>query len=294
MRLLTRWRYAESGRRDLRLDFLRGYAVFAMIADHVAGISWFSPFTGGNRFVTSAAEGFVLLAGLVLGMVYGPRITRDGWLAAADPLLRRAAVLYGVTVGLTLTFVALFQLTELRLWLDRAYGLGLADPVELVVGTLTLHFVYHGTDILLLYCVLIAATPLLLLALSRGRWPLVLAGSWLIWLIHQFYPSQVAIPWTVTNAYYFPVAGWQVIFVSALTLGFYHRQAARFFSRVPPPVWLAVFSVGLAYLILIQRFHDTGRLAPLPVLGLLAGDLYYRVFDKPAVAIGWPASPTRS
>ena len=286
MGLLTRWRYAEDGRRDLRLDFLRGYAVFAMVCDHVAGISWFSPFTGGNRFVTSAAEGFVLLAGLVLGMVYGPRIARDGWLAAADPILRRAAVLYGVTVGLTLIFVVLFQFTELRLWLDRAYGLGLTDPVELVVGTLTLHFVYHGTDILLLYCVLIAVSPLLLLALSRGRWPLVLAGSWLVWLAHQFYPAQVAIPWTVTNAYYFPVAGWQVIFVGALIVGYYHRQVARALSRVPAGVWLTVFSIGLAVLIVIQRAHDTGRLAGWPILGPLAGDLYFQVFDKRSVAIG--------
>ena len=281
-----RWWYAEDGRRDLRLDFLRGYAVFAMVCDHVAGISWFSPFTGGNRFVTSAAEGFVLLAGLVLGMVYGPRIARDGWLAAADPILRRAAVLYGVTVGLTLVFVGLFQFTDLRLWLDRAYGLGLTDPVELVVGTLTLHFVYHGTDILLLYCVLIAVSPLLLLALSRGRWPLVLASSWLVWLAHQFYPAQVAIPWTVTNAYYFPVAGWQVIFVSALIVGFYREDAARFFRKLPAGVWLGVFSVGLAVLIVIQRAHDTGRLAPWPILGPMAGDLYYQVFDKRSVAIG--------
>ncbi|HZO33387.1 MAG TPA: OpgC domain-containing protein [Chloroflexota bacterium] len=286
MQQIRQWRYPADGRRDLRLDFLRGYAVFAMISDHVAGISWFSPFTGGNRFVTSAAEGFVLLAGLVLGMVYGPRIARDGWLAAADPILRRAAVLYGVTVGLTLIFVALFQFTELRLWLDRTYGLGLADPVELVVGTLTLHFVYHGTDILLLYCVLIAVSPLLLLFLSRGRWPLVLAGSWFIWLAHQFYPAQVAIPWTVTNAYYFPVAGWQVIFVSALIVGYYREQAARFLSRVPVGAWLGLFSVGLAVLIVIQRAHDTGRLASWPVLGPLAGDLYYQVFDKPSVAIG--------
>ena len=284
--LLMGWRYAEVGRRDLRLDFLRGYAVFAMVCDHVAGISWFSPFTGGNRFVTSAAEGFVLLAGLVLGMVYGPRIARDGWLAAADPILRRAAVLYGVTVGLTLVFVGLFQFTELRLWLDRAYGLGLTDPVELVVGTLTLHFVYHGTDILLLYCVLIAVSPLLLLALSRGRWPLVLAGSWLVWLAHQFYPAQVTIPWTVTNAYYFPVAGWQVIFVSALIVGFYHEQVARFLGKLPVGAWLAIFAVGLAVLIVIQRAHDTGRLAAWPILGPLAGDLYYQVFDKRAVALG--------
>ena len=99
-----------------------------MICDHVAGISWFSPVTGANRFVTSAAEGFVLLAGLVIGLVYGPRIARSGWSAAADPILRRAAVLYGVTVGLTLLFVGLFQFTELKLWLDRAYGLGLDRP----------------------------------------------------------------------------------------------------------------------------------------------------------------------
>jgi hypothetical protein len=284
--LLTRWRYAEDGRRDLRLDFLRGYAVFAMICDHVAGISWFSPFTGANRFVTSAAEGFVLLAGLVLGMVYGPRIATSGWLAAADPILRRAAVLYCVTVGLTLVFVGLFQFTELKLWLDRAHGLGLADPVELVVGTLTLHFVYHGTDILLLYCVLIAVSPPLLLFLSRGRWLPVLAASWLIWLAHQFYPAQVAIPWTVTNAYYFPVASWQVIFVSALVVGFYRERVARLFSRVPVVIWLGAFSIGLAVLIVLQRAHDTGRLASWPILGPLAGDLYYQVFDKPSVAIG--------
>lgn len=286
MRLLTSWRYAEAGARDQRLDFLRGYAVFAMICDHVAGISWFSPFTGANRFVTSAAEGFVLLAGLVIGLVYGPRIARSGWMAAADPILRRASVLYVVTVGLTLVFVGLFQFTELKLWLDRAYGLGLTDPVELVVGTLTLHFVYHGTDILLLYCVLIAVSPLLLLALSRGHGLWLVLGSWAVWMVHQFYPQQVAIPWTVTNSYYFPVAGWQVIYVNALVIGYYRAAVVKQLQRVPVGVWLALFSVGLTFLIVIQRAHDTGRLASWPILGPLAGDLYFQVFDKPSVAIG--------
>ncbi len=73
-RWLDRWRYREQGHRDTRLDLLRGYAVFAMICDHATNISWFSPFTGGNRFVVSAAEGFVFLAGLVVGMVYGGRM----------------------------------------------------------------------------------------------------------------------------------------------------------------------------------------------------------------------------
>jgi hypothetical protein len=283
---LASWRYPATDRRDSRLDFLRGFAVFAMICDHVAGISWFSPVTGANRFVTSAAEGFVLLAGLVIGMVYGPRIARSGWSAAADPILRRAAVLYSVTVGLTLLFVGLFEFTDLKLWLDRAYGLGLTDPIQLVLGTLTLHFVYHGTDILLLYCVLIAVAPLILLALHRGYWLAVLAVSLLIWLGHQFYPDEVMIPWTVTNAYYFPVAAWQIIFVTALVVGYYRERVSTVLRRVPIGGWLVFFALSVLLLILIQRAHDRAQLAAWPIFGRLAGDLYFVVFDKPSVAIG--------
>lgn len=283
---LASWRYPATDRRDSRLDVLRGFAVFAMICDHVAGISWFSPVTGANRFVTSAAEGFVLLAGLVIGMVYGPRIARSGWSAAADPILRRAAVLYSVTVGLTLLFVGLFEFTDLKLWLDRAYGLGLTDPIQLVLGTLTLHFVYHGTDILLLYCVLIAVAPLILLALHRGHWLAVLAVSWLIWLGHQFYPAEVMIPWTVTNAYYFPVAAWQIIFVTALVVGYYRERVSASLRHVPIGAWLVFFALSVLLLILIQRAHDRAQLAAWPVIGRLAGDLYFVAFDKPSVAIG--------
>ena len=58
LRSLRAWRY-EGGKRDLRLDLLRGFAVFAMVVDHIGGP--FSPFyliTGGNRFFVSAAEAY--------------------------------------------------------------------------------------------------------------------------------------------------------------------------------------------------------------------------------------------
>src|SRR3954471_12583853 len=32
--------YVPGGRRDLRLDFLRGFCALAMIIDHVGGASW--------------------------------------------------------------------------------------------------------------------------------------------------------------------------------------------------------------------------------------------------------------
>ncbi|MDP9371380.1 MAG: OpgC domain-containing protein, partial [Chloroflexota bacterium] len=72
------WRYAEPGGRDLRLDLLRGFAVFAMAVDHLGGPSWLYALTGGNRFFVSAAEGFVFISGVVAGIVYGARARRDG------------------------------------------------------------------------------------------------------------------------------------------------------------------------------------------------------------------------
>lgn len=35
-RRIADWPYAESGKGDRRLDFLRGYCVFAMAVDHLA------------------------------------------------------------------------------------------------------------------------------------------------------------------------------------------------------------------------------------------------------------------
>src|SRR5205823_4301125 len=101
------WQYVPAGRRDLRLDFLRGYCAFAMIIDHMGGASFLYPLTGGNRFFVSAAEGFIFLSGMLVGFIYGPRIAQRGLEEVQLHVLRRAATLYGVTLGLTFTFVGL-------------------------------------------------------------------------------------------------------------------------------------------------------------------------------------------
>src|ERR1700712_5266558 len=76
--------------RDPRLDLLRGFCVFAMIVDHIGGTSWLYTITGGNRGPVTAAEGFVFLSGLVLGIVSCQRLLRDGFQAAVRSTLARA------------------------------------------------------------------------------------------------------------------------------------------------------------------------------------------------------------
>src|SRR5262249_10366614 len=98
------WRYGESGRRDRRFDLLRGYCVFAMTVDHLDAPTWLYVLTGGNRFFVSAAEGFLFISGLVMGVVYRPIAERIGLAAAAAKALKRALLLYAVTVLATIGF----------------------------------------------------------------------------------------------------------------------------------------------------------------------------------------------
>jgi len=96
------WRYGAASdagsRRDLRLNLLRGFAVFAMVADHIGGeSSWLYAVTGGDRFFVSAAEAFVVLSGLTMGIVYTGVFARGGSRAVLAKALRRGYRLYVLT-----------------------------------------------------------------------------------------------------------------------------------------------------------------------------------------------------
>jgi hypothetical protein len=217
--------------RDPRLDLLRGFCVFAMIVDHVGGTSWLYVLTGGNRGPVTAAEGFVFLSGLVLGMVSRRRVERDGLRAAIRSSLARAWTLYGLTVALTLIFVALTVDTDLAIWVDRSLLGEITSWPALVTSAVLLRFTWHGTDILALYALLLAASPLALFLLAEGRHWRLLGGSWALWLMFQVAPEQAVIPWPIEHATTFPFAAWQALFVSALVVGYRREELAAWIAR---------------------------------------------------------------
>ncbi len=261
------WAYAIPGSRDYRLDLLRGFFVFAMVVDHIGGDSALTTLSGNNQFLVSAAEGFVFVSGLLLGIVYGGRVRKLGLRGGLLAVLHRAAFLYVTVVGLTLAFIGLLLVTEVPLWMDRASGLGVAHPLEAVVGALTLHYSYHGSDILLIYVLLVGAAPVVFYLMASGRTAYVLAGSWLLWGLYQVYPEQAQLPWPIANSI-FPFSAWQALFYTGLALG-YHRARlgalTRFLGRAPVFAALAAASVGLIYL---SHLHQAGQLAELGIPGL--------------------------
>jgi len=232
LRALSYYSTADfANRRDLRVDFLRGFCIFAMVVDHFGGDSWLYALTGGNRFYVSAAEGFIFISGFIMGQAYRAKRDRSGLPAAMGDALRRARTLYVATVAMTLIFSALFLYTDVTLWTGRDFGLGIDSWQEITVAALTLHYTYHGTDILAMYTLLLLAAPFFLLLLSIGEWWLVLIPSWLLWLAYQFYPEEAAVPWYIRHGENFPIAAWQVLFVTGHVLGFYRGALTAWLER---------------------------------------------------------------
>ena len=86
------WAYQGSATRgrDLRIDFLRGWAMVIMVVAHTEVFSVFNLFTSERLGLISGAEGFVLFSGFVLGQVYRPRLRIDGWITSIYRLWSRA------------------------------------------------------------------------------------------------------------------------------------------------------------------------------------------------------------
>jgi hypothetical protein len=257
----------------MRLDLLRGFCVVVMVADHIGGErSWLYVMTGGNRFFTSAAEGFVLISGIVMGTVYRNVIVREGMNAMLRKVLKRAGFLYVLTVGLTLAFALLSYL------MDNAWSRGMtpARPLEFLLGVGTLHRSYPVTDVLMLYTLLVFAAPPLLYLLGTGRTRLALAGAWGLWLLWQISPQEVQFPWNVVDGG-FPFAAWQLPFAMGVIIGYHRERIARDVSS-SMRVGIVVAGSVIAVLLIVAfqlTIADRASSQPSALAWLLSSDLVF-------------------
>ena len=253
--LSRQWHYVQRDARDLRIDFLRGFCAFAMVVDHLGGASFLYPLTGGNTFYASAAEGFIFLSGLMVGLINGRRIDRDGLATVQLRLLRRALTLYAVTLGLTFVFVGLSRLAGMP-WLQDVEPL----TPQLAVSLITLHHTYYLVDVMLLYTLLLAISPLALLLLHARHTRWLVGMSVALWAAHLAFSAQATVPWEIVNNDTFRVSAWQLWFFGGMAIG-YHWDAVRArFGRIPRVPALAVLvalAMGLVVLRLIGPTDST-------------------------------------
>jgi hypothetical protein len=245
---INAWRY-EVGKRDLRLDLLRGFAVIAMVADHIGGErSWLYAITGGDAFFVSAAEIFMFISGLLMGIIYAGVIARQGLGAALMKSLQRAWTLYLMTVTLTLTLMALSA------QLGLGWGSGVTDTTwpGFIVSVLTLHRTIYLTDILLLYTLLVIAAAPVFVLLVHAQTAYVLVGSWGLWMLWQFAPQHVQIPWSIADNSVFNFPAWQALFVTAMVIGYHRQRLEQYWARVSERMVLGISGAFVAAVIAVH------------------------------------------
>ncbi len=137
----------EKTSRILALDLLRGYFLVVIIIDHLFRFpSLFEIFTGRGQLWVSAAEGFFIISGLLVGYIYKSQI-RTNPQAVFKKIWKRAVKLYLLSIGLTILFTAwgwILNSTEVK---TGIWPLGY-DPLLMFTKVFILQYVYGWADFL--------------------------------------------------------------------------------------------------------------------------------------------------
>ena len=248
------WAYdpTVAGKRDLRLDFLRGLAICSMVVNHLESRSYFNRITQGNIYASSA-EGFVFLSGFVLGMVTLGRIGKLGWKPAMVKLVERAGTLYCVSFIL----MAVLGLASIFApgWTRPAFEEAPGSWWQILLAAATFRLAPPVIDILQLYVVCLLVSPLIFWLLDRGLWMPVLAGTWGLWLIQQTHPYALSIEPLNRDHHYFVFAGWQILYVNGLLMGYYRHKIGRLWQKIPK-IPLLIVMLGIVIAAMIAAKYD--------------------------------------
>jgi len=204
-------------RRILAFDLMRGFFLLVIMIDHIELYpSGLDLFTGKGRLWASAAEGFFFMSGLLIGMMYKRRL-HFGMRFIFKKMWLRAAELYIVGVGLTFLFLA---------WAIFTHHTNVKDSLPVPFDwahyswqALTMRFTYGWADFLVRFAILMFFAPFVFYLVAKRRWWLALAGIVTVWLFRgQNFTMS-----------------WQLIFNSAIVVGFYWPKIEEWFRTLKKP-----------------------------------------------------------
>jgi hypothetical protein len=221
----------SASRRDLRLDFFRGLALWFIFIDHVPSTA-IGNLTFRNFGFSDATEIFVFISGYTAAIVYGASLRKDGFVFMTLQVLKRCWQLYAAHILLFVFFIA--QITWVSVRFDNAsfieelnVGQFHENPQESIIQALILRYRPVNLDVLPLYMALLAGMPLCLWLLTRSRL-LTLFVSLALWLGVQRFKWAFPV-YEAGDSWLFNPLGWQVLFViGALCAS----------ARDEDPVWL--------------------------------------------------------
>ena len=228
--------------RLLTLDTLRGAMLVLLAFDHYGGAV--RNITYEPLGFVSAAEGFIFLAGLMLGFIYIKKMTENPSLVI-QKLLRRTFKIYLVYVAVLLSFLTVLHFApNYAVYWQELLPLGFTDNTRTAMGALSVIYQTSYIGILALYVVFFLASPLFLWLFAKGYAKALLIVSALLYLIQPFGGDALfSKVFLYANYNYFT---WNFLFVLGIYFGYRYQKGALNLSFKPKylvPVIVLVVSI---------------------------------------------------
>jgi len=309
------------------LDGMRGSFLLFMTLSHMVlqGGLFLQNFHFRQLMFTESAQGFIFISGLLAGIVQGGRFLKKGERVMRRSILSRMLELWIYTTALVaLAWLARDLLPEgIPAWKNWLGLSGFEDPFRILAVT-TFLFQPTFADILPQYVVYLGLGLAIIPAVMRGRWLLVMALSFLSWMVAQTGINgllSTPLDHLVTAGdvqglrVAFDVFGWQILFVSGMVLGALTASREIAWDKVFRPdrfdLPLAALLVVLFFLPLrvatahgllpvelvkpFSAMEQRSNLGPVYVLNFLgvAGLVSWMMIAGPVCQIAWVATASR-
>lgn len=261
-----------ASKRFHALDLLRGLFIVIIIADHLS--RWPSALgllSGQGILWVTAAEGFVIISGLLVGYIRGNKAKDTSLRTVSVTLWRRALTLYfWAVLGSILYTAALWNLSLV----GGAPGLPIekGDWSALIIESITLHYTFLWVFFLKYYAIFLAAAPLAIWLLRNGK-------AWLVGLLSLV---LLGIGSLTGNK----VLEWQFVFFIPVIAGYYMPHIQHWWQRLTTDSRqvLATSIISLTFVTIALSAIS----AYLPEMSLLLDRVNTNVFTKDSMGL-WRA-----
>ena len=227
-------------RRIIELDLLRGFFIVVIILDHLQ--FWPSPWqyiTGQGRLWASAAEGFFIISGLLIGYL---RVYKDKHVplrSISEKLLKRAATLWlwCVIITILVTALTVFLPGNNSLLPALPEEAILQSPIAFLWNAITMNYSSDWIYFLRLYAIMLALSPLFIWLVRKKHALTALGLSLGVYLISLAFGYEEA------------AMQWQVLFFGAAFIGWKLETILAWFRERPLLRTVTIYALALATLI---------------------------------------------